>query len=73
MMAKSGTKRKLKLGYVVFVILVVTKIVEYLIGTRLHSGALPYLALLAVLASWIILYYFMHIGELRSPEEKDRD
>ena len=72
-MAKSSSKRKVRIGFVVLAVLVATKIVEYLVGTRLHSGALPYLALLAIVAVWPILYYFMHIGELRNPEEKDLD
>ena len=69
MKESSGLKSKFRLGYIVFVVLVATKIVEYLVGTRLHGGALPYLAILALIAVWPILYFFMHINELRRPKE----
>ena len=68
-MGKSGSHKKAKTGYLVLAALLVIEIVEYLVGTLLTGGALPYLALLAIVGAWPILYYFMHIGELRRPKE----
>ncbi len=69
-MSEMGLKGRLRLGYIVFGVLVGMKVAEYLIGTRLRSGAWPYLAILAVVGAWSILYYFMHIHQLSGPRSK---
>lgn len=68
----SGLRRKLALGYAVFGGLIALKIVEYFVGTRIHSGGWAYLAILAIVSSWLVLYFFMHIYQLRSGR-KDHD
>ena len=71
---KTGSclRRKLALGYAVFGGLIALKIVEYFVGTRIHSGGWAYLAILAIVSSWLVLYFFMHIYQLRSGR-KDHD
>ena len=61
-----GLKRMLALGYVVFGGLIVIKIVEYFIGSRMKSGGWVYLTVLSIAASWLILRFFMHIQQLKS-------
>ncbi|MBI4282910.1 MAG: hypothetical protein HY663_00400 [Chloroflexi bacterium] len=70
-MPEAGLKNKRRLGYVVIAALVVIKVAEYLLGTTMRSGALPYLAVLALAGAWCILYYFMHINQLWRPRGKD--
>ncbi len=67
----SSLKRKLALGYAVFGGLIAVKIVEYFIGTRIHRGGWAYLAILAIVSSWLIAYFFMHIYQLRSGRKDD--
>jgi hypothetical protein len=71
MKTRSGLRRKLALGYAVFGSLIAIKIVEYFVGTRIHSGGWAYLAILAVVSSWLVLYFFMHIYQLRSGRKDD--
>ena len=66
MKAASGLKRKLRLGYAAFGGLIAIKVVEYFIGTRVHSWGWAYLAVPAIIATWLILYFFMHISQLKS-------
>ena len=60
---------KMRLGLAVFGALVVIEIVEYAVGVTLRGGAWPYLAILAVVGAWPIVYYFMHILQLWRPKE----
>jgi hypothetical protein len=71
MKTASVLRRKLALGYAVFGSLIVIKIVEYFVGTRIHSGGWAYLAILAIISSWLIFYFFMHIYQLRSRRKGD--
>ena len=71
MMSKIGLRGRLRLGYIVFGALVGIKIVEYLVVTTIRSGAWPYLLLLALAGAWPILYYFMHIRQLRRSRSED--
>ena len=68
-MKKSELGAKLRLGLVVFGILMVIEIVEYVVGTTLHSGAWRILAPLAVVGAWPIVRYYMHINQLKHLEE----
>jgi len=70
-MKTPGLRRKLAIGYAVFGGLIAIKIVEYFIGTRIHGGGWAYLAILAIVSSWLILYFFMHIYQLRSGRRDD--
>jgi hypothetical protein len=71
MKTKAGLKKKLNLGFAVIGALVAIKIVEYFLGTRLHPGAWPYLAVLALGGAILVLYFFMHIGQLGRGEGED--
>lgn len=69
-MPEPGLRGKLRLGYIVFGILIVIEVTEYLVGTTMRSGAWPYLAILALVGAWPILYYFMHINQLKHPRSR---
>ena len=71
MKTASGLRRKLAAGYAVFGGLIAAKIVEYLIGTRIHAGGWAYLAVLAIVSSGLVLYFFMHIYQLMSGRKDD--
>ena len=68
-MSKPNLKSQLRLGYIVFGALLAIEVIEYLVGTTMRSGAWPYLAILALVGAWPILYYFMHIS-LRRPRSR---
>ncbi len=63
-MAKSEKKGLIRLGLLVFVILMVVEIIEYAVGLKVKRGNLPILAVLAVPGAGFIIYYFMHIPQL---------
>ncbi len=63
-MSEDVKRRKLRLGAQVFAVLVALEIVEYLVGTTV-DGALVPLAVLALVAAWPIVRYYMHIEQLR--------
>ncbi len=73
MRAARSLRRKLAIGYAVFGALIAMKIVEYFIGTRVHSGGWVYLLVLALVGVWLIAYYFMHINQLRHSQGRDDD
>ncbi len=60
---------KMRLGFIVFGVLMVIEIVEYLVGTSVRAGNWLILAPLALVGAWPILRYFMHIVQLWRPEE----
>jgi hypothetical protein len=59
----------MRLGLVVFGVLMAIEILEYVLGVNMRGGAWPYLALLALVGAWPIVRYFMHIEQLWRPEE----
>lgn len=68
-MLKTDLKRKARVGLIVLGALVFLKIVEYVIGVTITAGSWPWLAISAVVGAWLILRYFMHIGQIRHPGE----
>ncbi len=68
-MQKTDPKHKLQIGFLVFGTLVVIKIIEYIVGTSLRTGAWPFLGILVLVGAWPILNYFMHIKQLKRPSE----
>ncbi|MBI2165575.1 MAG: hypothetical protein HYU29_04135 [Chloroflexi bacterium] len=60
---------KMRLGLVVFGVLMAIEIIEYLVGTSVRAGAWPFLAILAAIGAWPIVRYFMHIPQLWQREE----
>ena len=60
---------KLRLGFVVLGVLMALEVSEYILGVTMKSGAWPFLAVLAVISAWPIVHYFMHIMQLKRPEE----
>lgn len=68
-MEKPDLKKKLRLGFVVLGVLMVIEVIEYILGTAIQKGSWPFLGVLALIGAWPILYYFMHIKQLKRPEE----
>ncbi len=68
----SQTKRpsKLQLGFMVFVVLAVLTVTEFLFALFLNLW--PLLALMAFLKAGLVLYYYMHISRLFAAD-KDED
>ena len=60
---------KMRLGLLVFVVLMVIEVAEYAVGVGLEDGATFLLVLLAVPGAGLIIYYFMHIAQLWRSEE----
>ncbi|MHB1089703.1 MAG: hypothetical protein ACYC06_02920 [Ilumatobacteraceae bacterium] len=56
---------KRMLGLRVFVGLLVLDLLEYFVGSRMNSGALIPLAVLAVPSTWLIVRFYMHFAQLR--------
>jgi len=61
---------KTRLGIIVFVVLMVLEIIEYVIGVQFKRGNWPVLAILAIIAAWPIVWYFMHVHQLWHHEEE---
>lgn len=51
-----------RLGWIIFIILVVLTVVEFFVG--LWSGSFVWLSLLALAKAGLIVYFFMHIYRL---------
>lgn len=66
---KSDQRSLMRLGFWVFLALMVVEIIEYLVGVGFKRGAWPLLAILAVPGAGLIFYYFMHISQLWHREE----
>ena len=67
----SGRKTdKRKLGWVVFFVLMVVKVVEYLIAITWPQNNLPWMIIMAIIAGGLIMANFMHFGQLFSGEEE---
>ena len=70
-MNKAGKAAKLRLGWIVGIGLAVLTVVEYIIAVSLHSNLLLYLVVIALLKAWLIVQYFMHIGQLWHGHEEE--
>jgi cytochrome c oxidase subunit IV len=60
---------KLRLGWIVIGALAVLTAVEYWIAISVHSGTLPYLAVIGLVKAGLIVQYFMHVAHLWQGEE----
>ena len=65
------SRRRMRTGFIVFGVLLLIKVAEYLIFTGIRSGAWPYLLALAVLSAGLIAYYYKHIRQLWERGEDD--
>ena len=65
----SASKRRLRLGFVVFGALAFIKIAEYLVALTVRSGDWPYLLILALISAGLIIYFYKHIRDLWHREE----
>lgn len=60
---------RLRLGWIVITALAVLTALEYWIAISIHSTALPYLAMIALVKAGLIIQYFMHVAQLWRGEE----
>ena len=68
-MDDTSQRKRMRLGLLIFVVLMVVEVVEYVVGVGLDSGATILLAVLAVPGAGLIVYYFMHVSQLWHTEE----
>jgi len=70
-MADVGTyerqRRAMRLGTVVFVALIVLDAIEFVVS-QVASQLLLWMALLAIPQAGLILWFYMHLGQLRREE-----
>ena len=59
---------KFRVGWIVGAVLAVLTIVEYIIAVEV-TGNLPWLLIMAVVKAWLIVSYFMHVGQIWHEEE----
>ncbi len=68
-MKGSAWSAKVRLGLVIFAVLLVIEALEYVVGVTMSEGALWILVALAVPGAGLIVYYYMHIRQLWHSEE----
>lgn len=68
-MKNSGLKSPMRVGLLIFIILVVLAAGEYVLGLTLESGNLVYMLIMNIVDAALILYFFMHVRQLWRPEE----
>ena len=68
-MKNSDLKPPMRVGLLVFIILVVLAAGEYVLGLALESGNLVYMLIMNIVDAALILYFFMHVRQLWRPEE----
>ncbi len=68
-MKNSDLKSPLRVGLLVFIVLVVLAAGEYGMGLVLESGNLVYMIIMNIVDAALILYFFMHVRQLWRPEE----
>jgi|Deesub1362A_J573_1020465.scaffolds.fasta_scaffold05032_5 uncharacterized membrane-anchored protein len=64
-----GKAKALRLGVTVLIVLAVLTAVEFAVSAALNP-ALPYLALIALGKAYLILRFFMHLGQLWDERER---
>jgi heme/copper-type cytochrome/quinol oxidase subunit 4 len=67
---KSALGAKTRVGIIVFVVLIVLEVVEYVLGVTVKHGNWPIMAILALIGAWPIAWYFMHLPQLWHREEE---
>ena len=61
--------QKLRLGWIVIGALAVFTGIEYWVAVTLRSNLLLLLSVIALIKAWLIVQYFMHVGQLWHGEE----
>ena len=64
-------RKKLTRGIIVFGVVMVIEIVEFMIGVRMTKDNWLVLAPFAFVGAWPIVQYFMHIGHVRPPHPEE--
>ena len=60
---------KLRIGWIVAIVLAVLTALEYWIAIRFEGNVIPWLAIIALLKAWLIVQYFMHVSQLWHAEK----
>ncbi len=68
-MEKAGLGSALRVGHVIFIILVVLAVAEYFLGIAVDSGNLAFMIIMNIVDAALILYYFMHFHQIWHPEK----
>jgi hypothetical protein len=64
-----GLRTASRRGTWVLAALVVLTLGEYVMALAMERGNLPYMIVMNVVDAALIVYYFMHVAQLRHPEE----
>lgn len=68
-MSASDREQTRGIGRNVFIGLAVATAVEYVVATADIPGALMFILVIALAKAWLIVVYFMHVGQLREGME----
>ena len=68
-MERVGLASALRRGIVVLIALGVLTAIEYVIPVAMDSGSMPFLVVIGLVKAGLIVYYFMHVAQLRRKEE----
>ena len=62
---------RLQLGLKVFIVLMVLAVLEYYVMVARVRGLIWYLVVIQVVEAGMIVFYFMHVGQLWRTEEQE--
>ena len=63
-MQVDSIRRYMRRGIVVIIALAVLTAVEYVVAVGLDSGRFGILAVIAIVKTWLIVEYFMHLSKV---------
>lgn len=63
-MPNKTESQQLRRGFLVFGLLMVIEVIEYLVGVNMHGGAWLFLLPWAIVGAWPIVHFFMHLPQL---------
>ncbi len=63
-MQVDSLRRYMRRGIVVIIALAVLTAVEYVVAVGLDSGRFGILAVIAIVKTWLIVEYFMHLSKV---------
>jgi len=61
---ENSKSNRFRIGWLVSLGLAVLTVAEFVIGAYI-AGALPYLLITALIKAGLIVYYFMHLSQIR--------
>jgi heme/copper-type cytochrome/quinol oxidase subunit 4 len=66
---KGSLKSEVWAGLMIFIVLLVLAVTQYVLAQVVDSGILPFLVIISVGGASVVLYYSMHLDQLWSSEE----